>query len=138
MSKPGPIPKRVAERAGHRSREERESVTVVEIRDGVKIPAADTGWHRIAHNLYAAAIQSGQSKWYEPTDWQMLHLICDELTEHLNGKRSAMKLQVLNQMLSNLLMTEADRRRVNMEVERHQTKDTSDEEASALYAEYGV
>lgn len=133
-----PLPKRTTELLGHRSKAELEAVTKVEIRGGVKIPAANPRWHDIAHDLYAASIQSGQTRWYEPTDWVMLQLACDELTDYLNGRRSGMKLQILLQLLSSLMVTEGDRRRLRMEVDRHQVVDSSDAEAAELYSDLGL
>ena len=63
-------------------------------------------------------------KYYEPTDWQFARLALYTLNQELiaaqhNGKPvGAMKLTAINQMLSALLLTEGDRRRARLEIER--------------------
>lgn len=81
--------------------------------------------------FYESIRQSAQSNYYEPSDWQFARLTMYALNEELNavyqsgdnkGKKKplgVMKLQVLNQMMSTLLLTEGDRRRVRMEIERN-------------------
>lgn len=83
--------------------------------------------------FYESIRQSAQSNYYEPSDWQFARLTMYALNEELNavyqsgdnkGKKKplgVMKLQVINQMMSTLLLTEGDRRRVRMEIERSAT-----------------
>ncbi len=87
--------------------------------------------HPFVVEFYESIRQSAQSNYYEPSDWQFARLTMYALNEELNavyqsgdnkGKKKplgVMKLQVLNQMMSTLLITEGDRRRVRMEIERN-------------------
>lgn len=80
--------------------------------------------HQLVKDMYESIKQSAAVKYYEPTDWQMARLALYTLNQELiaaenNGKPvGAMKLTAINQMLSALLLTEGDRRRVRLEVER--------------------
>ncbi|WP_444329712.1 phage terminase small subunit [Mycobacteroides abscessus] len=99
-----------------------------------KVPVPDLGLenpHPFVVEFYESIRQSAQSNYYEPSDWQFARLTMYALNEELNavyqsgdnkGKKKplgVMKLQVLNQMMSTLLLTEGDRRRVRMEIERN-------------------
>nr|WP_255789994.1 hypothetical protein [Mycobacteroides abscessus] len=87
--------------------------------------------HPFVVEFYEAIQQSAQSRYYEPSDWFSVLLLLRALNEELNAvyvvgklkgqKRpmQVMKLQVINQMMSTLLLTEGDRRRVRMEIERN-------------------
>ncbi|MDO3076113.1 hypothetical protein P5W04_21060 [Mycobacteroides abscessus subsp. abscessus] len=98
------------------------------------MPVPDLGIenpHPFVVEFYESIRQSAQSNYYEPSDWQFARLTMYALNEELNavyqsgdnkGKKKplgVMKLQVINQMMSTLLLTEGDRRRVRMEIERN-------------------
>lgn len=98
------------------------------------MPIPDLGLenpHPFVVDMYESIRQSAQSRYYEPSDWQFARLTMYALNEELNavymtgdnaGRKKplgVMKLQVLNQMMSTLLLTEGDRRRVRMEIERN-------------------
>lgn len=80
--------------------------------------------HPIVTEMYESMKQSASVKYYEPTDWQFARLALYTLNQELiaaqhNGKPvGAMKLTAINQMLSALLLTEGDRRRARLEIER--------------------
>ncbi|WP_444308601.1 phage terminase small subunit [Mycobacteroides abscessus] len=126
----GPIPKREDQRV---RRNEQEIPTEKVVALG-KVPVPDLGLenpHPFVVEFYESIRQSAQSNYYEPSDWQFARLTMYALNEELNavyqsgdnkGKKKplgVMKLQVLNQMMSTLLLTEGDRRRVRMEIERN-------------------
>ncbi|WP_109556969.1 phage terminase small subunit [Mycobacteroides abscessus] len=126
----GPIPKREDQRV---RRNEQEIPTEKVVAIG-KVPVPDLGLenpHPFVVEFYESIRQSAQSNYYEPSDWQFARLTMYALNEELNavyqsgdnkGKKKplgVMKLQVLNQMMSTLLLTEGDRRRVRMEIERN-------------------
>ncbi|QCG76861.1 hypothetical protein SEA_XIANYUE_5 [Mycobacterium phage XianYue] len=81
--------------------------------------------HPLIIEMYESITQSAAVKYYEPTDWQFARLTLYTLNQELiaaqhNGKPvGAMKLTAINQMLSSLLLTEGDRRRVRLEIERN-------------------
>lgn len=85
--------------------------------------------HPFVVGYYESLKDSGQSKFYEPSDWHTARLVMftihDMLVPRTQGddkdlkvRISAVKLQVINQMLSTLMVTEGDRRRMRLEVER--------------------
>lgn len=121
MGTRGPIPKRSDQ--GHRitkARKAHAGVKRVVVKDGViKPPAADPEWHPIARGLYQSVKDSKYTIYYEPSDWILLYDACDEISAYKYSKsRSAMMRGALNQMLSTLLLTEGDRRRAAIEIER--------------------
>jgi hypothetical protein len=80
--------------------------------------------HPLVVEMYEAMKQSASIKYFEPTDWAFARLTLYTLNQELiaaahNGKPvGAMKLTAINQMLSALLLTEGDRRRARLEIER--------------------
>ncbi len=85
----------------------------------VKQPRGDGDWHPIVKKLWKAMGESGQSQFYEPSDWAVAYSVMDDLSDYKRqGKRSPAMLQVIMSSLSNLLVTEGDRRRVQIELSR--------------------
>jgi hypothetical protein len=80
--------------------------------------------HPLIDEMYESIKESAAVKYYEPTDWQFARMTLYVLNQELiaaqhNGKPvGAMKLTAINQMLSALLLTEGDRRRARLEIER--------------------
>lgn len=120
MGTRGPVPKRSDE--GHRTtRARKRGVSKVAAPVGggeFEVPEPDEEWHRIAKDLWAAALVSPQRKYYTATDWMVLYSLCDDLSYYKSmGKRSGQMLASLNSMMTSLLLTEGDRRRVQIELE---------------------
>lgn len=80
--------------------------------------------HPLVTDMYESIKASAAVKYYEATDWQFARLALYTLNQELvaanhNGRPvGAMKLTAINQMLSALLLTEGDRRRARVEIER--------------------
>ncbi|ALA48115.1 minor tail protein [Mycobacterium phage Phlei] len=132
MGTRGPIGKRDEERV-RRNKPDTPTETVV-VHGAVQIPElGDISYfgetHPLVIDLYESIKKSAAVRFYEPTDWQYARLTLFTLNQELinaqhHGKPvGAMKLTAINQMLSSLLLTEGDRRRVRLEVER-QTGDS--------------
>lgn len=130
----GPIGKRDEERV-RRNTPESPTETVQAI-GAVHIPElGDVSHlgetHPLITDMYESIKQSAAVKYYEPTDWQFARLTLYTLNQELiaaqhNGKPvGAMKLTAINQMLSSLLLTEGERRRVRLEIERNPGDPTS-------------
>ncbi|AEK32597.1 terminase small subunit [Mycobacterium phage George] len=120
----GPVPERTDQTVRHS-----EPVDKIEVFGEVRVPdLGDVSFrgetHPIIKDLYQAMQESGQSRFYEPSDWQVARLALLALNEELVAARhgdkpiGAMKLTALNQMLTTLMLTEGDRRRVRIELER--------------------
>lgn len=123
----GPIPKRDEERV-RRNIPEDPTVTV-QMPGLVSIPELGDishlgETHPLVVEMYEAMQSSASVKYFEPTDWQFARLTLYTLNQELiaaqhNGKPvGSMKLTAINQMLSALLLTEGDRRRARLEIER--------------------
>jgi len=75
--------------------------------------------HPIAEQWYESLKQSGQSRFYEPSDWQSARMLTHEMGRMLNaGRVSAQTLAAVWSAMGDMLSTEAARRRVRMEIER--------------------
>lgn len=114
----GPIPQRTDETV---RRNVGEPVDKVPAFGPVEVPELGLGvTHFLVADLYEAMKNSAQAKYFEPTDWQYARLTLHQVNQTLLTTENipAMKLAALNQMLASLLLTEGDRRRVRIEVER--------------------
>lgn len=130
MGTRGPIGKRDEERV-RRNIPDTPTATISAI-GKVKIP--DMGdlshmgeTHPLIEEMYESIKASAAVQFYEPTDWQFARITLYALNQELiaaqhNGKPvGAMKLTAINQMLSALMLTEGDRRRARIEIERAPT-----------------
>lgn len=119
---PGPVPNRSDQRV--RRNKPEVPITKVTAIGNVPIPELDLGetTHPLVTSMYESLRHSAQAKFYEPSDWEYARLTFHFVNELLwRREPSAMMLASVNQMLTSLLMTEGDRRRVRLEVERTQT-----------------
>lgn len=84
----------------------------------VRIPAAKKEWCKEARDLYNSLKSSGQSDYYQNSDWQMARIACDLLTHcyKQNFYKCTMMLAEINEMLKQLGATEGARRQ-SMRVE---------------------
>uniref|UniRef100_A0AAU8GRZ6 Terminase small subunit n=1 Tax=Mycobacterium phage BabyBack TaxID=3158877 RepID=A0AAU8GRZ6_9CAUD len=128
MGTRGPIGKRDEERVRRNVNE--NPTETIQVIGAVSIPElGDVSHlgetHPLITEMYESITQSAAVKYYEPTDWQFARMTLFMLNQELiaaqhNGKPvGAMKLTAINQMLSALLLTEGDRRRVRLEIERN-------------------
>lgn len=111
-----PIPKRNAERR----RRNKEGVADVARRAGrVLVPTAPTHLDPVARRWYLALKRSGQSDYYEPSDWAAALYVAEAMTRNLtSGKFSAQLFGTVWSAMNDLLTTEQARRRARIEVER--------------------
>ncbi|WP_378734947.1 hypothetical protein [Nocardia brasiliensis] len=125
---PGPVPKR----SDQRRRRNKTGITKGAAGQSSEFPEPDEHWHPIARRIWDALSRSGQSTYYEASDWAFAYSLMDDLSAYKStSKRSAQMLQTIYSAFERLLITEGDRRRARLELER----DTSDnEEASAQIA----
>jgi hypothetical protein len=120
----GPVPKRSSERVRTDDNAKIERVQAFGV---VKKPDLGLGDnpHPIITDFWNSVGESAQSRYYEPSDWQYLRVSLHFLNRLLNNNNnpSAQMLTVVNQMLTDLLVSEGSRRRVRMEIEREAAKD---------------
>lgn len=117
MGTRGPAPKRTDQRR----RANKPEIPVVTAAASAKteMPPPDDGWHPLARDMYCSLAVSGQSAFFEPSDWQAARFAAESTSRLLYADRfSAVLLASVNSMWSGLLMTEADRRRLRIELEK--------------------
>ncbi|GIG63632.1 hypothetical protein Lfu02_80040 [Longispora fulva] len=115
----GPVPKRSDQRRRRNAGEPVTSITPAA--EPVDAPPLGFPAHELAADWYSSLAESGQSQYFEPSDWQAARLLAYDLTRHLNsGRVSAQMLAAVWSAMGDLLTTEAARRRVRMEIERDQ------------------
>ncbi|MFB7495873.1 hypothetical protein ACFC09_14415 [Streptomyces sp. NPDC056161] len=93
---PGPIPKRSDQR---RRRDKKDGPELVKAPGGVApaVPPADEDLHPIAARWYASLGESGQSQFYEPSDWSMAVYLAEAMSRNLkSGRFSAQLLQTVD------------------------------------------
>lgn len=133
---PGPVPNRSDDVSRERdvNRGDRMPITKGELKP-VRIPHADTDWHPIARKFYDSLKTSGQSDYYQNSDWAYAFSLCDDLSVYKkSSKRSSMMLAALMSAMTNLLVTEADRRRARIELSA--PEDEGDSAAVLAIADY--
>lgn len=100
----------------------------------VKPPRVNGKWHPVAKRWFLALKESGQSQFYEPSDWAAAELIAESMSRDLrpqvvgiteDGKVVKDTIPLKGASLAGylkafaaLLVTEGDRRRVRLELER--------------------
>ncbi|WP_443601400.1 phage terminase small subunit [Actinokineospora baliensis] len=125
MSARGPIPKRSDQRV-RRNKDSGAPIQQVAAIGAVDVPALSIpDAHPMIEDFYRSLIDSAQSRFYEPSDWQFarftLHF-ADRLVK--SSKPSAQMLTAVNSALTDLLVSEGSRRRVRLEIEREQAAGT--------------
>lgn len=127
MSRYGPVPQHSEDLARDRSRKGGEVTPITPgVLRPVEIPAPNREWHPIALMLWESLALSGQSDFYQQSDWAFAYSLCDDLDHYKRPftakdgteyhKRSGQMLQTIYSAMSSLLVTEADRRRVHIEL----------------------
>lgn len=138
----GPPPKRTSERRRRNKPKDaaapaKTKVVPIAGAPRVKPPAEDTTWHTIAKAWYRSLKTSGQSKYFEPSDWQAARLCAHVMSEHLNSRtlRAGMVQQIWV-MMGDLLTTEASRRRVRLELSTTESGDPGTDATVTIMSDY--
>lgn len=138
MGERGPIPNR-SDRRRRRNKPVVE-VTAADGADSVPVPEADEKWHAVARGWYESLAVSGQSAFYEPSDWATAVLIAESISRDLKPQvvgvhpetgepvmatipLKGASLTAYLKAMTALLVTEGDRRRAAVELERPQPGD---------------
>ena len=117
MAGRGPVPKRDAER--RRRNKPSTPTDAVKMPGKVRVPAGDRTWHPIAKRWYRSLKTSGQSKFYEDSDWMTAKYVAHLMSRVLSDDRpSAELVKAITPMMTSLLTTEGERRRVRLEIDR--------------------
>lgn len=116
----GPIPKRSDAR---RRKNKPEGPQVIKALTTALPPnplEADPEWHPIAADWFNSLAESGQSQFYEPSDWHTARYVAEAMSRNLSaGARfSAQLFASVMAAMTELLTTEGARRRARIELER--------------------
>lgn len=126
----GPIPKRAAQR--RRTNKPEVPITEAAASVVVSAPDASDSWHPLARDWFVALGCSGQSAFYEPSDWAQARVLAELLSMQLfSGKPSAMMITAWQAGATELLTTEGARRRMRLELVRASAVDEGAEHADA-------
>lgn len=125
----GPIPKREDQR--RRNNKPDVPITKGSARGAAFIPAAKPHWHELAIQLYDSLESSGQSDYFEDSDWAYAQIVCEALSRNLGqGQRmSAQMFQAVDSAMARLLVTEGDRRRMRLELSKAPEVDQDERDA---------
>ena len=138
MGTRGPIPNHSSDLSRDRSRKpERNAVATKGLRRPVTVPEPDPDWHPIATMIWNSMLSSGQTDFYQDSDWAFAWYVCEEVSLYKKPKvaadgsehhrRSGQLFQTITSALGELLLTEGQRRRVRIELE-----DKKDDESPQL------
>lgn len=114
---------------------------------GSRMPPVDKDWHPIARNWYESLGKSGQSEFYEASDWALAQLTAESISRDLEpqvigrnkatGKPIKAKMPIKGASLSAylssmtaLMVSEGDRRRAGIELRKVGPETAEPEEAS--------
>lgn len=128
----GPVPKRSSQRR-RRNTPAAGEPTTAEGAAEVEQPKANSQWHPVAKRWFDSLAASGQSRFYEPSDWAAAYLLAESMSRELkpqplidaDGKMhrvsmppKAASVAAWLKGMTALLVTEGDRRRAALELDR--------------------
>jgi hypothetical protein len=114
---PGPIPKHSSERRRRNAASQVDTVSA--LMAAVKPPETPEDLHPIAAGWFESLKTSGQSVFYEPSDWATAIVHAEVLSRLLSSSRlSAQGYAAWTSATQELLTTEGARRRVRLEIDR--------------------
>jgi hypothetical protein len=137
MGSRGPVPKREDQRR-RRNAPEVETATAPSANpDGADAPPAEESWHPIARRWYDSLVNSGQSFFFEPSDWAQAAYVAEAMSRNLNqGQRlSGQLFASVISAASDLLTTEGSRRRLRIELSKAEASEV-DSGIAELMAAY--
>ena len=121
-----PLPKRSTERRRRNIVPGLESAPAA---TEVKPPAASKDWHPGARRWYRDLARSGQSRFFEPSDWSTAWLVAERMTRLLDDDApNAAAWSAIDAVMGRLLSTEGDRRRLRLELVREDERTLSDDD----------
>lgn len=116
MGTRGPVPKRNEARQRRNKDAQLQEVSVIAA-SACAQPPAGYGWSDTAHMIWDAMASSGQAMFYQPSDWAVGFLVCNTVTAFEDsGCSNGQMMSSILSGCSSLLLTEADRRRVGIQL----------------------
>lgn len=114
MGQPGPVPKRTELSHAHGKRETDRVPNQAAARLGPDAPSWLDGF---ALDWYESLRTSGQAVFYTDSDWLTAQLVARGVMDYIR-RPAAMKLHAVMNAMGDLCVTEGQRRRVRIELER--------------------
>lgn len=147
----GPVPKRSDQRRRTNSPTPRKA----EAGQRPTMPRASKDWHPLARRWYRSLAHSGQSRFYEHSDWAAAYIVAENLTRllkpryvatvvHEDGTHTPLimtvpisgnDLSAIQRLMTGLCVTEGDRRRAGIELispEADTDEDAAEDELDAF------
>ena len=109
----GPVPKH----SSQRRRRNKTGVESIEAGAPASQPAVREGLHPLAAHWYESLGQSAQSRFYEASDWAAALIVAEAIDAYARKPTGSLLGSILSGFQV-LLVTEGDRRRMRMELER--------------------
>lgn len=132
---PGPVPKRPEDRI--RRNEDIVPTDKVEVYGEVVVPPLNLPFdtHPMVVDFFDSLVMSAQAQFYEPSDWEYARLVCFIMNGIVTSpKPSSEMFKALQTAMSNLLVTEGDRRRLRIEIARQPVKQDIDESEALIFS----
>ena len=129
---PGPPPKRSDQR---RRRNKAEPVEKA-FGQVAKPPSAPRGWHPVARRWFSSLKASGQSQFYEASDWATAFVVAEDMSRafHAEGPVGGAAMAAWLRAMASLMVTEGDRRRVRLELQAPDAAADADAEVASIHA----
>jgi len=124
----GQVPKRSEDRL--RRNEPEIPIDKIEAEGPVSVPPLNLPYepHPMVVDFYESLAQSAFAIYYEPSDWEYARVACHILQTIVSTRRpSAEMYKALQSAMSNLLVTEGDRRRMRIEIARDAQKSNKED-----------
>lgn len=135
----GPVPKRSDQRRRRNKPEADAPAVVVAMgHQAVKPPTEDRAWHPYAKDWFRALKRSGQSQFYQESDWREAKLVAWLITQELSsptGARAGM-MDVIFSRADALMTTEGARRRLRVELITPKIVDEAKEATVSIMEQY--
>lgn len=129
MGSRGPVPKRSEERRRRNKEGETERVPAA---GAVEVPELREGLHPLAAEVVDTLAGSAQSRFFEPSDWWLAKLLAEAVDDYMAGRRSATKLAEIRALATELMMSEGQRRRLRLEIDRDAGGSDEDAQVTAI------
>ena len=148
MGSRGPVPKHSDQR---RRTNSPKAETVPVLPRQIDAPPADPDWHPTALAFYESLAISGQAVFYQPSDWAVAVLVAESMSRDLGEQvvgttdsghvikdtipLKGASLAAYLKAFSVLMVTEGDRRRAQLELERAQVSDPDADRAAGTVSD---
>jgi hypothetical protein len=135
----GPIPKRSDQRRRRNKEGGAISSVPAQVAAVAVMPEPAESWHPMAHDWFVSLGRSGQAVFFQPSDWQQARVAAEILSRMLESRTKSGHPSINGQALSawlsmttTLMVTEGDRRRLRVELQRVEVDEDEDASVVAL------